>query len=426
MTRKWQLSASCISAFKACPMRFRFAYREGLRLAEDTESQRIGSNWHTCQEIANTDPEKPCICFAHQSGLPKLADPECPICKGTGFMPDTPAIERVTAWLNHCYATVPSYVDKETWEIERVILAYSMAGWLWYYQNDEIETLAAEVRFRMPVRNPASNRALPNVELIGKIDRIVKWQDRYLNLEAKSTTKSIDSDSTFWQRLNLNTQISVYAHAARFLQYTEALVQYGIEADAQAPQISGTLYDAWHKPGIRPKKLTQAESKAFIESGEYFERKFEVREQETAYLDQASNTVDTAAFQQLFIDDVLAVTEPGKKSGTFSLRETPEMFGVRLLADITERPEFYFARREIGRTSEDLEAFEWELYHIYQTMKSMNKNKHWWTDESQCEATFRCSYTPICYHRQQVCDGETTPSGYKRIFDLETSVTETD
>jgi len=414
MTRKWELSASAIAAFKACPIRFRLAYREGLRSAESTESQRVGTTWHSCLEIAEADPGKPCVCFARRSGLPQLADPECPICGGTGFTPDTLPIERVTAWLNHRYATIPPNIDKETWEIERVILAYSIAGWLWYYQNDQLETLATELRFRLPLQNPAFGRTLPKVQIVGKIDRIVRWDGKNLNLEAKSTGKSIDSDSTFWQRLNLDTQISTYVRASQCLQLTGELEQYGIALDDSL--IFGTLYDVWHKPGIRPKKLTQADSKAFKETGEYFGRKFHV----------VFQSEDRTGSPVLCVDGNYIEVEPGKKEDTFSFRETPEMFGARLLADITERPEFYFARREIARTADDLVAFEWELYHIYQTMRAMEKNKHWWCNESQCEATFRCPYTPICYHKQQVCDGKTTPSGYKRIFDLETPVTETD
>ena len=35
-------------------------------------------------------------------------------------------------------------------------------------------------------------------------------------------------------------------------------------------------YDVWHKPGIKPKKLSQGDSKQFVEDGVYFDEVFEV------------------------------------------------------------------------------------------------------------------------------------------------------
>ena len=93
------------------------------------------------------------------------------------------------------------------------------------------------------------------------------------------------------------------------------------------------------------------------------------------------------------------------------------MFGARLLADIQERPEFYFARREIARTDEQIRKHLGETYHMYKIAREMEKTGWWWTNEAQCEATFRCEFTPICYHNVDVFDGKTTPPGFRRIFD---------
>ena len=184
--------------------------------------------------------------------------------------------------------------------------------------------------------------------------------------------------------------------------------QYGITS--VSPLISGVLYDVWHKPGIRPKKLTQADSKKFVKSGEYFNQTFTIEQKEG-----------------LWVDGILAEIEPGKKAdGSFAIRETPEMFGARLLHDIYTDPGKYFARKEIARTDDDLQRFQFELFHIYQSMRLMNRHGHWWMDESQCEATFRCPYTPICYHGLDVCDGQTTPPGFRRIFEITSSIAEED
>ncbi|KKM65941.1 hypothetical protein LCGC14_1486160, partial [marine sediment metagenome] len=58
--RKLILSASSISAFKGCPIRFRNAYVYGIRPIEDKESQRVGTNWHLLLETAALVPGSDC------------------------------------------------------------------------------------------------------------------------------------------------------------------------------------------------------------------------------------------------------------------------------------------------------------------------------------------------------------------------------
>ncbi len=397
MKRTWRMSASCIGAFKACPTRFRLAYVEGLRTIEDTEGQRVGTNWHKLLEVATLKPEDPCICFAAREGLKFLADPECPICAGRGFVPEDEPLNRGVAWLNAHYDTVPNNIDRVDWAIERATLANALAGWLWKYADDEIDTIKRELAFDLPLRHPKTGRALPHVRNVGRIDRMFRYRNRFVLGEYKSTTKDISSESSYWERLNLNTQVSHYLCAARDIQ----------QADGE-PEIAGVLWDAWRRPGIKPAKLTQAETKVLMEDGIYYDAEFAV-----VYTDHVA-----------WVDGEPAEMYPGKKEGTFAIRETPDMYGARLLTDICENPDRHFARREIARTDDELTAHQWQMYHIYKTMRAMERDSHWWIDESQCEATFYCPYRSICYHHQDVFDGKTTPPGFRRIFKIETSVTE--
>ena len=174
------------------------------------------------------------------------------------------------------------------------------------------------------------------------------------------------SECTFWSHLTLDTQTRLYTYAAK---------QLGMG-------MVGGRYDAWHKPGIRPKKLSQADSKKFVYGDQtYCGEKFEVSDTPT-----------------ITVNGLQAETEPGAKPGTFAIRETPEMFGARLLQDITTRPEFYFARKEIVHHSTDIEAFQWELFNIYHSIRQMRLRDTWWRNEAACEATYKCSYIDFCYN----------------------------
>ena len=150
--------------------------------------------------------------------------------------------------------------------------------------------------------------------------------------------------------------------------------------------------------------LTQKETAEFVASGTY-----------TAGRRLTRGRVDDKV-PCMTVDGVDAPIEKGKKG--FAIKETIAMFGARLLADIYERPDFYFRRREIARTDKDLISFRKQLYAVYQTMKNYVATGSWFENEQQCRATYACPFIPICYGpgADNVCDGHTTPQNFKRIF----------
>ncbi|KKM80776.1 hypothetical protein LCGC14_1336410, partial [marine sediment metagenome] len=96
----------------------------------------------------------------------------------------------------------------------------------------------------------------------------------------------------------------------------------------------------------------------------------------------------------------------------------PEMFGQRLMTDMTERPEFYFARKELAKTEADLEAFQRQIMCIYYSLKFYDRTNGWWMDERACEATFKCAYTHFCYNNIPM-DPDNLPEGFVSIFKKE-------
>ena len=380
MTQKIFLSATAIKDFKSCPMRYRNAHFYGIRPIVDTEAKRVGTNWHKIQEINGQKPDN---------------------------------MDAVVAELNRVYNEIPDAMDKEKLEVERIILLYSLSGYNWYYGNQKEKILATEIQFEIPVINPETGRALPNVVNRGKIDKLIRTDGGIFVKEHKSTSSSVDPDSDLWGHLKLDTQTNNYVYAARKLHAMGELVEYGIAKD---DIIAGVYFDAWHKPGIRPKKLSQGDSKKFVEGevgesiiNEYMGQRFSL-----ALHWQGKNLLN------LLVNGIQAHAEPGKKEGTFTIHETPEMFGARLLQDIVERSEFYFACKELTKTDQDITRFEWELYHLYKNMRSMTKTGYWYGDESQCEATFKCSYIEQCYNNILI-DQDHVPDGMELIFRKEKS-----
>ena len=349
-------SATSISDFKSCLMLYYLRHVLRLRPIEVAESLRQGTNWHKCLEIL-TEPEG--------------------------------GRDAMIAHLNQVYETCPPSIELVDWEVERTILLYSAIGWQWYWQDDQVETIAREVHFERQLNSTYSRR--------GMIDRIIRRNGQLMLGEYKSTTKAIDPGSFYWDRLTLDSQLTLYLIEARHAQLAGELHQFGISATD--PLITGMLYDVWHKPTIRPKKLTQAESKKFVKVGEYYGETFEV-------------VANDESGQTISVNDIKAEVTPGKKEGTYAIRETPEMFGARLLADIQEHPEKHFARKEIARTDQQLARFDVEFSNIARLAKIAVKRNLWFVNEYQCDAAYRCSFTPICCYNLDVSNGN-VPEGFR-------------
>jgi hypothetical protein len=313
---------------------------------------------------------------------------------------DESPLNNVMNALNAAYDNRPVSISEADWAAEREKLWTCLVGYNNYYATDDYEVLAQEVPFDIPLMTK-TGRALPGVRLVGKIDKIVRAPDGNIYIdEHKSTSKPIDSDSQYWSHLNLDTQTTLYVYAARTLQLWSELEQYGISA--YDPLIAGIRLDAWHKPQIKPKKLTIAESKKFVETGEYMDEKFEVK-----YRMGYSS-----------VNGVEAEVTPAKKEGEFAIRETAEMYGARMFKDIVDDPTKYFARKNVSRTHDDLVRFERELQGIYRTVKFMEKGGFWWKCEAQCEATFKCPYIGTCYTNATL-DPDNPPEGMHCIYKKE-------
>jgi len=393
MSQALRLSATSIGRFKACPTQFRYADVEGLRPVEDADALRIGTNWHALQESYQV---------ALLEWVKEEVEPgENPDALGLTWK-DAPefAFHQAIRHLNEAYAKVPASKTVEEWAVERESLVALFIGHRWHWADDEITTVATEIPFWLPLHHPRTGMPLSanKVVRLGKIDRLITRNGILMQNEYKTTSSDVSPTSSYWPRLRLNTQVSMYDLALRD----------GIEGDAfevEFPDLplGGCLYDVTRKPTISPKKLTQADSKAFVENGLYMEEQFAV---------DVTSSPDSTTYT---IDGWTAEITPGKKDGTFAIRETPGMFRARLVQDIYTRPEHYFARQEIPRTQKDRTRFRTELYAIYRSMQHAVETGYFYHNEDQCDQWGGCDYCDICQHDIDVLDGQ-TPDGMKRIF----------
>lgn len=302
--------------------------------------------------------------FEYELGLRKI-DTGSPLRMGSAFhlaleTADAESISAAIAAVRDNYAEVPGWVeDYEGWDIERETVERLFMGHAWRWAEDEFEVVATEQSFDLPLVNPDTNRPSSTWRLAGKIDRIVRLPNGRLAVqEYKTTSESLDTASDYWRRLRLDQQISMYVLAARRLGH----------------DVDTVVYDVTRKPSIRPKKPVKA---------------------------------DLASWPRYFDEEM---------SGDAPSRETAKMFGARLSADIAERPDHYFARREIPRLEADLDEFGHELWQQAKQLREAQLHGRWFRNTQSCSKPYRCSYFDIC--ASGIDPTESAPVGFHFIDDV--------
>ena len=295
---------------KFCAQHHNFAYEQCVRPAEDSEPLFFGTLIH----------------------------------RGIELLDSGKTVDEVHVAIESVFA------DKLQWP-DKLVVYYKvcalLAGYAWRWAADEIEVIASEIEFELPLRNPETNAATPLWLFAGKIDKIVRLPDgRIAVQEIKTSGESIADDADYWRVLAIDEQISGYVLSARELGY----------------DISTVWYDVIRKPEIAPRNPTyqlNAEEKNALQGGVYF-----------------GATIP--------LEEVQAAIEAKK--------ESPRMYGARLMADIYERPDFYYARREIPRLTNDLEEYQFDRWNMAQMIRESQRHARWPRNTRSCLGRGKCEY----------------------------------
>lgn len=227
------------------------------------------------------------------------------------------------------------------------------------WKHEPYEVLAVEAEFRVELRNPTTGAASRTWVLAGKIDVILRDQNgRIVIVEHKTSSEDITPGSTYWRRLRMDTQVSVYFEGAGSLGH----------------DVSACLYDVIGKPGLRPSGVPIVEDGAKVvhdASGNRVRTKDGKKWRETA---------DSALGYVL-------QTRP----------ETAQEFRARLNEVVTADPDRYLARGEVVRLeSEMADALQdvWDTSKQIQEAKVAGRNPR---NPSACLQYGRnCDFFEVC------------------------------
>jgi hypothetical protein len=258
---------------------------------------------------------------------------------------------------------------------EWAYLNYSMMAYDWYYTADTSVVEESERRFEIPFHD---------TKIVGVMDRIEKHADgRRFVKDYKSAGGDIDASSDYWAKLQGSVQATMYTWAGQCLDL----------------DIAGIEYDVWRKPAIRPKLLTQAATNKFLFDNPTYEK---------TPFDSKVTTDAEDKLASVYVEGEEAEIKNGKAGD--QIRETPLMYGARLLNSMYKEPEKYFARKEVTRTTSDLQWFGVRLTAYYKQMKAVFEDPLMATHSDACDSK-------LCYHNRHnaVIYGD-TPDGWKRRY----------
>lgn len=246
-------------------------------------------------------------------------------------------------------------IDKAVEDSSRDVLAATLRGLMIGYDrqwgNSPWKAVEVEQSFHLPIINPETGRDLKIFTHSGRTDGIVEYDDRVYLLEHKTASEDVsDPSAPYWRRLAIDAQVSGYVLANW---------QCGRKLD-------GTLYDVIRKPSIRPKKIAAKDAQIVVKTQQY-----------CGY-------------------DVSPATVNGIIDGSIT-EENGELYELRLVADISERPDWYFQRRSIPRMDAELVEYAQELCDTAREIRDAQlKHRHYRNPNACMMYNSPCEYLGLC------------------------------
>ena len=126
----------------------------------------------------------------------------------------------------------------------------------WLPELADLEVLGVEVEFKTRIINPATGCPMRDLEVAGKLDVLVRRRStgKVWFVEHKTSSEDLAAGSTYWQRLRMDPQVSVYHNGVKALGH-----------DAE-----GCIYDVLSKFGERPKLATPMDKRKYTKDGKLY------------------------------------------------------------------------------------------------------------------------------------------------------------
>jgi hypothetical protein len=343
-----RLTHSQIRTARRCLREYQLSYEIGLRRVSDSQPLRFGHAFHAGLEL-----------------------------RATGVLMPQVIEQTLAEYDKHKPAANEDGYEDHLYDRVKLAVLLNAYDWRWAAMDKEVKPIEVERPFNVPIINPVTGRAMRLFSQAGKRDSIVLLADGRIALwEAKTTSKDIDPLGDYWKRLRIDSQISSYYVAAQL----------------DGVKLNTVIYDVIRKPTIGPAILTQAQTAALIETGEY-----NAKVGDTVTMAGTAQATVTNGWVTLVASGERALVIEGKRG--FAIRETPTLYSMRLAADIGARPDYYFQRREVPRLESDLEETRHEIWASAKLIHHCKLTGVWPRNDDACIGNYvrgTCPYFEQC------------------------------
>lgn len=283
------------------------------------------------------------------------------------------SLENALSWLAIEYdLDPPANLDEYQCSIEQATLATLITCYQWRWAESEIEILACEKSFRIPLRNPKTGRVSTKFDHAGKIDKSILLEDgRQGIMEHKLLGVPHGPDSDLNKMRRLDPQVTLYLHAERVLGQPAETV----------------IHDITRKPTIKPTEIPELDEHGLkIVLNEHGQREY------------------TGSGRP---------RQAGDKSKGLVLKTrpmTPAEWSDKLRTDIGERPDFYFSRTEVPRLDSEIEEGLQDLWDAQKTIAEAQNTGRWFRSVNRSSCPF-CEYFSLCCAKYDL-DSMGVPEGF--------------
>ncbi len=218
--------------------------------------------------------------------------------------------------------------------------------------------------FRVPIVNPSTGRRSKTFTLAGRCDAVLARDCREYLLETKTTGEEVErADGPFWGRLAIDAQTDAYVASRR----------------QQGEPVAGVLYDVVRRPCVKPRLIPKGSPKRTDQENVGTRLELQRRKQYFGW------PVDDRQRQGFFGGDG---------------RETPALYAARIAADAKSRPGWYFQRRRVERSDEQLARHRRDLWQAAVEVRLARRAGRHYANGDACMAYGRpCPYLSICSGR---------------------------
>jgi hypothetical protein len=332
------LTNSRLKTFRSCPQEDAYKYVQGYRLAVEPDALRFGTLFHNGLEA-----------WWRSTG-DRYADAMA------ALQGEADAYDRAKA--------------------EAMLVAYHER-----WAQEPLEVLGVEAEFNTELRGPGDQVARA-WRLGGKIDAIVRdAEGRVLIVEHKTSSEDLSPGSDYWQRLVLDSQVSIYFDGAASLGH----------------HVDGCLYDVIGKPALKPYKATPAEARTYTK-----EKSRACPECKKKKATPAPHTIDglTCSGGRL-VTDAGGVLHANQREAD----ETPDEYRARVAEALAADRNAYLRRETIVRLPEELEAARrdtWQWATAIQLFESTGMAPK---NPDACRKYGRtCAFAEVCAGRASLDD----------------------